>query len=64
VIFSLITRLLSLVGADDLAADVPAEQRGQQPDGLLLDVGRERLKRRMPVGRIEQGGLRESPSIV
>jgi len=48
------------VTGDDHAADVNTEQRGHQSDGLLSDLGRERLKRWMPVRRMEQSRLRES----
>src|SRR5436305_15303814 len=58
-ILSLIVRLPRKLGADD-AVDVPAQQPRQQPDRLLLDLGRQRLKRRTRGGGTKQRELRES----
>src|ERR1700730_6464675 len=62
-ILSLITRLPCVDVGDHHAADVVAEQHGQQSDRLCLNLGGELLKRQPRVRRMKECGLRESWSV-
>jgi hypothetical protein len=57
---SLITRLPCLAGRQAPGRHMQPQWLGQQPDCLLLDVGRERPKRWRPVWRMELRGRTRS----